>query len=559
MKLFPHQQSSADSFQNEKPIWLDWPVLLLLLIAIALRLPWMSQSLWYDEISATRSYLQNIFHLIESCTYDTNMPVHYTLMFFWDKLFKDTEFSVRFPPLIFGLGSLVLIYELARRFFDRRTALLALSLLVISPVHIWYSAEARPYAGIIFFLLLALLAFFKLQESIPQSTKSRFFWFSLYFVAIFLGAFSHLYMVFPILVFSGLSLLGKKGTRLTFLILNGIVLLAFGGLILAKREIFGFIPLGADYLRRFTVWEAWLLFFDWYPTGNTLSPATDGMVTQQQPLSHPGVLLYQIFFAILFVRGLFFTMRQENRQFWGLALTGFLFCIPAFLYLIGVIRFRSTYIERSALVGLPFFLIIVARGVMAKWRSVLSMVLLAGLLFLVGLSTVELFVRTDVCAVGPCKPDYRSAAAYISKDAGNKPEEAAVVMGINARSLTYYNSEFADHIRLQRLTERLPKILKFIQKILGEQPSITEAFRNEIETTQNRLDKLQQNRIEVFSFREISKKDKQLQRKTLYALTNPDNIKVSRALISWPDTHPEYQLTDHKSLHKLEIYKFVRH
>src|SRR5262249_12823186 len=157
-----------------------------------------------------------------------------------------------------------------------------------------------------------------------------------------------------------------------------------GGLILAKREIFGFIPLGADYLRRFSAWEAWMLFFDWYPTGNTISTSTDGLITQQQLLSYPGVFLYQIFFAILLVRGLFFTVKQNSKPFWGLALIGLLFCIPVFLYVIGIIRFRNTYIERSALVGLPFFLMIVARGVMVRWRSALSMVLLAGLVAVVG-------------------------------------------------------------------------------------------------------------------------------------------------------------------------------
>src|SRR5262249_49027683 len=157
-------------------------------------------------------------------------------------------------------------------------------------------------------------------------------------------------------------------------------------------------------------------------------------------------------------------------------------------------------IERSALVGLPFFVMIVARGAMVRWRSALSMVLLAGLVAVVGFSTVELFRRTDVCAVGPCKPDYRSAAEYISKDAGDKPDEAVVVMAINARSLTYYNSEFVDHVRLQRLVDRLPKILKFIQNVLGDQPGIADAFRNEIESDRIQLDQVWQNRIDVFSF-----------------------------------------------------------
>src|SRR4029077_3519017 len=78
-------------------------LLFILVLAVALRLPWMSQSLWYDEISVTGHYIKNIFHLLDAWALESNMPVHYTIMFFWDKIFPDTEFSLRFPPLLFSL------------------------------------------------------------------------------------------------------------------------------------------------------------------------------------------------------------------------------------------------------------------------------------------------------------------------------------------------------------------------------------------------------------------------------------------------------------------------
>ena len=89
-------------------------LLVILVLAAALRLPWMGQSLWYDEISVTRHYLKNVFHLLDAWAFETNMPVHYTIMFFWDKIFPDTEFSLRFPPLLFGLAAIFLSYQVPR-------------------------------------------------------------------------------------------------------------------------------------------------------------------------------------------------------------------------------------------------------------------------------------------------------------------------------------------------------------------------------------------------------------------------------------------------------------
>ena len=213
MKWIRHQLTPESPRLHKDIKWMDLAVLSFLPLAFLLRLPWMFQSLWYDEVSITPYYLKNIFHLLDAWTYDTNMPVHYTLMFFWNKLFRDTEFFLRLPPLLFGLASLTLAYKVTKQFFDAKIALLTCFLLTISPVHIWYSTEARPYAGMMFFILLALLAFQRLTESDPGSSKNQAAWLSIYFLAMLLGTLSHFYMVIPLMVFSLISLLQKNRMR----------------------------------------------------------------------------------------------------------------------------------------------------------------------------------------------------------------------------------------------------------------------------------------------------------------------------------------------------------
>jgi hypothetical protein len=92
-------------------------------------------------------------------------------------------------------------------------------LLSISPVHIWYSAEARPYAGMMCFLLLALLAVFEAAGAGSVECKSARRLVCLYFFSLLLGTLSHLYMAVPARVPVWYQRLHRK-RALTFLALN---------------------------------------------------------------------------------------------------------------------------------------------------------------------------------------------------------------------------------------------------------------------------------------------------------------------------------------------------
>ena len=92
-----------------------------------------------------------------------------------------------------------------------------------------------------------------------------------YFFSLILGTLSHLYMAVLVVLLSGIAVLHRK-RALTLLALNAIVFLFLACVLWFKQRVAGSIPTGAGYLRPFSPWEAWLLFFNWYSTGNTLSP-----------------------------------------------------------------------------------------------------------------------------------------------------------------------------------------------------------------------------------------------------------------------------------------------
>ena len=73
------------------------------------------------------------------------------------RAFGDGELAVRLPSLIAGTLVIPALYELGRELYDRRTGLVAAAFAAVSPLLIWYSQEARMYAFVALFGLLALL------------------------------------------------------------------------------------------------------------------------------------------------------------------------------------------------------------------------------------------------------------------------------------------------------------------------------------------------------------------------------------------------------------------
>jgi len=85
-------------------------LLAILLMGLFLRIYDLSnESLWLDEgfsIRFANLSLYQIFFLPE-----TNPPLYYIILHWWINLFGDSEFSVRFPSVIFGFLSIFMVYK----------------------------------------------------------------------------------------------------------------------------------------------------------------------------------------------------------------------------------------------------------------------------------------------------------------------------------------------------------------------------------------------------------------------------------------------------------------
>ena len=72
------------------------------------------------------------------------------------KVLGDGELAVRLPSIIAGTLVIPALYLLGHELYDRRTGLVAAAFGAASPLLIWYAQEARMYAFVTLFGLLAL-------------------------------------------------------------------------------------------------------------------------------------------------------------------------------------------------------------------------------------------------------------------------------------------------------------------------------------------------------------------------------------------------------------------
>ncbi|MCG2711283.1 MAG: glycosyltransferase family 39 protein [Candidatus Omnitrophica bacterium] len=83
------------------------------------------------------------------------------MLHFWIKIFRISEFSLRFPSLIFSFLSIIAVFFLGKALFSKKVGLLASIFMGISPFHLWYAQEARDYSMLLFWGTLSSYLLFR--------------------------------------------------------------------------------------------------------------------------------------------------------------------------------------------------------------------------------------------------------------------------------------------------------------------------------------------------------------------------------------------------------------
>lgn len=129
------------------------------------------QSMWNDEIVTYISSFGTPWRVITQRVENSNIPPLYYLVANAAlplQRWLGTESALRLPSVIVGVLTIPLVFVVVRRWLGTATALAAAAFVAISPFHVWYSQEARPYALLVF---LSLVALFCLQQALAHPTN----------------------------------------------------------------------------------------------------------------------------------------------------------------------------------------------------------------------------------------------------------------------------------------------------------------------------------------------------------------------------------------------------
>jgi uncharacterized membrane protein len=102
-----------------------------------------------------------------------NSPAYYAVLWVWMKLFGLSDFSARFPSVLFSTLLVGLIYLFVRRHFKSESlALVSASLAAVEPFFVAYSHMARNYSMSFFLTLLASHLFLLIVERLNRSAPA---------------------------------------------------------------------------------------------------------------------------------------------------------------------------------------------------------------------------------------------------------------------------------------------------------------------------------------------------------------------------------------------------
>lgn len=147
-------------------------VVCILILGTGMRLYRLGhQSLWTDEVLTFLSSKGTLSNVLFQTDINTNiLPLYYVVV---NAVLKvgNQDALLRVPSVVFASFSILLLYFVAANWLGKTTGLICALLIAISPFHIWYSQEARPYSLLLF---LGVLSIWFLQKLIHTPFGLKF-------------------------------------------------------------------------------------------------------------------------------------------------------------------------------------------------------------------------------------------------------------------------------------------------------------------------------------------------------------------------------------------------
>jgi len=378
---------------------------LIILLGLILRLLALNQSFWLDEAitaKVTNFSFREIFIFLKN---DFNPPLYYIIVKIWAGFFGNSEISLRIPSIIFSLLSISLTYQLAKIWLNDKSKSAAI-LLATSPLHIYYSQEARAYS---LACLLVLLTLFLFQKSLSRPK----FWF-LFSMSLITMVFSHYQTILflPVLPVFLIFKKDQKNLRKLFLALLPLLIIFIFYWPIFQSQLSSGQQIGKG----------------WTSVIGKLSGKNIGLLLVKFIIGRISIenkMVYGVLSVILAV------------IFWGLAFLGAsssLYSLSLFLPIIlgifmGIFLPIFSYFRFSYL--LPFFYILIVKGI-----NKLPSRKIAGILFILIITTNLLCSFTYLLNPRFHRENWRLAVSLLEK---NYPQSPVFILDKIDTAFLYYN------------------------------------------------------------------------------------------------------------------------
>lgn len=140
-------------------------IYLILLLALILRLIVINQSFWLDEaigalVVKNQTFSQITTQFVKS---DNHPPLYYLLLKLWTNLFGYSEVAIRGLSVFLGVITIYLTFLIAKLLSKKNNIIPVITALFLatSPLHIYYSQEARMYITAGFFAASSVYFYLK--------------------------------------------------------------------------------------------------------------------------------------------------------------------------------------------------------------------------------------------------------------------------------------------------------------------------------------------------------------------------------------------------------------
>lgn len=149
--------------------------LVIIHLLIALPLAYFL-NIWVDEASTLHTTERGFFDALQNALRDEKQaPFYFWILSLWREI-SDSIFFARLFSIFCSILAIKFFYDLARKFFDEKSAVLIAAFFALHPYLIWASLEIRVYSLVVLLSVLLIKFFYEgyfESQEIPKSSARR--------------------------------------------------------------------------------------------------------------------------------------------------------------------------------------------------------------------------------------------------------------------------------------------------------------------------------------------------------------------------------------------------